>query len=140
MELLSSCTREQVPLINGIGMLKTLDEIAISGQILKVRGLIQRNGWLISDQVLVSAFNFLTSAVLARMLGIHAFGIYSIFYIILLYLSTIQQSLIIAPMMTLGPQFDGPAPRAEFMRGMASFQYLFSGACCCAALLLPLGQ
>ncbi len=104
------------------------------------QSILERNGWLLSDQVLVSGFNFLTTAVLARWLGIHAFGVYSVFYIVLFYLNSIQLSLIASPMMTLAPQLEGASERPVFLRGMGTCQYLFSAACCGAVLLLPAAE
>jgi O-antigen/teichoic acid export membrane protein len=106
----------------------------------KMKGILARNGWLFADQALVSGCNFLTTAVLARGLGVHAFGIFSVLYIVLLYLSAIQLSLIVSPMMTLAPQMEDHAARNRFLRGMATCQYLFSLACCGLALLYLLLQ
>ena len=75
-----------------------------------------RNQWLVGDQALVSAMNFLTSAVLTRMLGVHDFGVFSVFYIILQYLNSIQLALIVSPMMTLAPQITDESERAVFLK------------------------
>lgn len=80
--------------------------------------------------------NFLTSAVLARMLGVHDFGVFSVFYIILQYLNSIQVALIVSPMMTLAPQITAKSNRAVFLKGMGGYQYVFSAACCGFTLLL----
>jgi O-antigen/teichoic acid export membrane protein len=102
------------------------------------RSRILRNQWLVGDQALVSAMNFLTSAVLARMLGVHEFGVFSVFYIILQYLNSIQVALIVSPMMTLAPQITDEPERAVFLKGMGGYQYAFSAACCALTLLLAL--
>ncbi len=101
-----------------------------------LRSRILRNQWLVGDQALVSAMNFLTSAVLARMLGVHEFGVFSVFYIILQYLNSIQLALIVSPMMTLAPQISGKSERAAFLKGMGGYQYAFSAACCAFTLLV----
>jgi O-antigen/teichoic acid export membrane protein len=97
-----------------------------------------RNQWLLADQVLVSGMNFLTSALLARMLGVRNFGIFSVFYIILQYLNSIQMALIIAPMMTFAPQMQDAGERRSYLRGQAGYQYLFSVSCGAAILLYTL--
>ena len=97
-----------------------------------------RNQWLVGDQALVSAMNFLTSAVLARMLGVHEFGVFSVFYIILQYLNSIQLALIVSPMMTLAPQITDESERAIFLKGMGGYQYAFSAAGFALTLLLAL--
>jgi O-antigen/teichoic acid export membrane protein len=80
--------------------------------------------------------NFLTSAVLARMLGVHEFGAFSVFYIILQYLNSIQLALIVSPMMTLAPQITDESERAVFLKGMGGYQYVFSAGCCVFTLLV----
>lgn len=84
--------------------------------------------------------NFLTSALLARMLGVHAFGAFSVLYILLLYLNSIQLALIVAPMMTLAPQITNEPQRRIFLKAMGGYQYLFSAMCCALALLLQAAQ
>ena len=58
------------------------------------------------------------------MLGVHEFGVFSVFYIILQYLNSIQLALIVSPMMTLAPQITGKSERAVFLKGMGGYQYL----------------
>jgi O-antigen/teichoic acid export membrane protein len=96
---------------------------------------IGRNQWLLADQALVSAMNFLTSVMLARMLGVHNFGVFSLFYVVLQYLNSIQQAAIVGPMMTLAPKITDRQKMGSFLAGMVSLQYLFSAACCIACLL-----
>lgn len=100
-----------------------------------LRGRLARNQWLLADQALVSAMNFLTTALLARMLGVHRFGIFSVFYIILQYLNSIQLALIASTMMSIGPQLRDGAEHRAFLRGMAGYQYFFSLACGAATAL-----
>ena len=91
-----------------------------------------------ADQALVSGMNFVSSAILARMLGVHAFGIFSVFYIVLLYLNSIQIALVINPMMSLVPQMKESSLRRSVIRGMAGYQYLLSALCVIAAGLFAL--
>jgi O-antigen/teichoic acid export membrane protein len=102
--------------------------------------LVVRNQWLMADQSLVSGMNFLTTATLARLLGVHNFGVFSVFYILLQYLNTVPMAITISPMMSLGPQIKDPARHRTFLRSMAGYQYLLSLALCLATLLcvLPL--
>jgi O-antigen/teichoic acid export membrane protein len=101
-----------------------------------LRGRWDRNRWLLADQALVSGMNFLTTALLARMLGIRNFGLFSVFYILLQYLNSIQLALIVAPMMTQAPQMQDGAEQQSFLRGMAGYQYLFSLGCGVVAALV----
>jgi O-antigen/teichoic acid export membrane protein len=100
-----------------------------------LRDRLARNQWLLADQVLVSGMNFLTTAMLARMMGIHNFGVFSVFYIVLQYLNTIPTAINIYPMMSLAPQLLNQAEHRAFLRGMAGYQRLISLACCAGMLL-----
>jgi len=100
--------------------------------------LLVRNQWLMADQALVSGMNFLTTATLARMLGVHNFGVFSVFYILLQYLNTVPMAITISPMMSLGPQIKDQAKHRTFLRGMAGYQYVLSLGLCLATLICVL--
>jgi O-antigen/teichoic acid export membrane protein len=104
-------------------------QTGVGGWRASLRGRLARNRWILADQVLVSGMNFLTTALLARMLGVHRFGVFSVFYIVLQYLNSIQLALIVGSMMSLAPQVQDPAEQRSFLRGMAGYQYLFSLGC-----------
>lgn len=82
--------------------------------------------------------NFFTTAMLARMLGIHNFGIFSVFYIVLQYLNTIPTAINIYPMMSLAPQLLDKEEHRTFLRGMSGYQRLLSLGCCAGMLLFSL--
>jgi O-antigen/teichoic acid export membrane protein len=109
-----------------------------SGRRASVLGLLVRNQWLMADQALVSGMNFLTTATLARMLGVHNFGVFSVFYILLQYLNTIPMAITISPMMSMGPQITSPAEHRAFLRGMAGYQFLLSLILCAATVICAL--
>jgi len=98
-------------------------------------GLVVRNQWLMADQALVSGMNFITTATLARMLGVHNFGVFSVFYILLQYLNTIPMAVNISPLMSLGPQIKDQAEHRSFLRGMAGYQFVLSLVLCAGTLL-----
>jgi len=64
----------------------------------------KHTNWTLADQVVVSGSNFLLGIILARVLGISEFGIYSLALLIVLFANEIQQSAIISPMMSIGPK------------------------------------
>jgi O-antigen/teichoic acid export membrane protein len=97
-----------------------------------------RNQWMVADQALVSGMNFSTTALLARALGVHNFGIFSVLYIGLQYLNSIQAAVIFSPMMSLAPQLADAATQRTFLRGMAGYQYILSLGCCVAAAVCAL--
>lgn len=55
----------------------------------------------LADQVLVSGVNFITGIILARGLGMQGFGLFSLAWLMVLFFSSLQQSLIVAPMQSL---------------------------------------
>ena len=65
-----------------------------------------RESWAIADQALVSATNFLTNVIVARNLGIVQFGVFSVAWMALLFISSMQMANIISPMMSLAPKTD----------------------------------
>lgn len=60
--------------------------------------------WTLLDQGVVSGVNFLTGLILARCLGLEAFGGFSIVWMIITLAGSLQMALILAPMMSIGPQ------------------------------------
>lgn len=56
------------------------------------------------DQALVSGVNFLTGILLARFLGIEEFGRFTLVWMLVLLVNMIQLSLVLQPMMSLGPK------------------------------------
>ncbi len=60
--------------------------------------------WAMMDQAIVSGSNFLMGILLARILGIAEFGVYSLAMLVVLFANMVQQSAINAPMMSIGPK------------------------------------
>src|SRR5271154_3962226 len=79
---------------------------AIKGLFLKgqLRRLAGSETWALADQSVVSATNFLTSVMLARFMGLREFGIFALAWMVVLFANSIQNALIVAPMMSVGPQ------------------------------------
>lgn len=63
-----------------------------------------REIWALTDQSVVSATNFLTAVMLVRFMGLHEFGIFTLAWMSVLFVNSIQSALIIAPMMSIGPK------------------------------------
>ena len=79
-----------------------------------LRRLLSRHGhvnWALSDQAIVSGTNFLTGILLARFLGAHEFGRFTLAWMAILFAASLQHAVINAPMMSIGPkQSEGDAP------------------------------
>ena len=69
----------------------------------KLSDLLHRGNLAYVDQALVSGVNFLTAIVLARALGLQEFGRFSLIWMVVQFLNTLQSSLVIVPMMSIGP-------------------------------------
>lgn len=66
------------------------------------------------DQVLSSACNFLTTILLARALGLEAFGIYTMVWLAVYFAMSFQLGLIVSPMMSIGAQARGSDAEAYY--------------------------
>jgi O-antigen/teichoic acid export membrane protein len=63
--------------------------------------------WALLDQCAVSGFNLLTTVILARMLGLHNFGVFTLAWLAVLFVNSLQVPLVISPMLAIGPQQSG---------------------------------
>lgn len=66
------------------------------------------------DQALSSACNFLTTILLARALGLEAFGVYSMVWLALYFAMSLQLGLIVSPMMSIGTKEQGAEAEAYY--------------------------
>lgn len=67
-----------------------------------------------SDQLLSSACNFLTTILLARALGLEAFGLYTMVWLALFFAMSLQLGLIVSPMMSIGTKEEGAEAEAYY--------------------------
>lgn len=88
--------------------------------------------WVVADQALVSAMNFLTAVALVRLLGLRSYGSYVTLYAIVLYFYAVSMSLISSPMFSLVPQCD-PAERRRLLGGIL---WLQCGLACGSGLVV----
>ncbi|MGX1788602.1 lipopolysaccharide biosynthesis protein [Bosea sp. NPDC055332] len=66
------------------------------------------------DQALASACNFLTTILLARALGLEAFGLYTMVWLALYFAMSLQLGLIVSPMMSIGTKEQGAEAEAYY--------------------------
>ncbi len=81
------------------------------------RSLGRRSGaynYYLIDQIVVSGANFLTSAIVARFLGIEVFGIFSLAWIMVQFVQSLQSALILLPMMSIGPKQSDAEAKSYF--------------------------
>jgi O-antigen/teichoic acid export membrane protein len=69
-----------------------------------LRQFLGREAWALTDQAVVSATNFLTNVMLARFMGLREFGIFVLAWMSVLFVNGLQNALIVAPMMSIGPK------------------------------------
>jgi O-antigen/teichoic acid export membrane protein len=87
----------------------------------------------LADQVVVSGSNFVTAILLARCLGPSGFGVYTLWYAVLLYVNTVQAAIVVTPMMTIGPRLTAKEDRRKYYGGLFGVQALLT--CMLAALV-----
>jgi O-antigen/teichoic acid export membrane protein len=87
------------------------------------------------DQGLVSIGNFGTSVVLARNMGAEQFGTFALVYIAIVFITNLQQALIITPMFSIGPK-QSVQERNHYFSSVFSQQLLFSAAAFGTAILV----
>ena len=88
---------------------RTIERLFYKGQFRRFAG---SETWALTDQSVVSATSFLTSVMLARFMGLREFGIFALTWMAVLFANSIQNALIVAPMMSVGPkQEDKDRPR-----------------------------
>src|ERR1700741_2807256 len=71
-----------------------------------VRGAVALSAWPLADQMIVSACNFLTNVVVARVLGVHDFGVFTLAWSIVLLGQLLQFCLVATPMYSLAPALE----------------------------------
>ncbi|MEM6262695.1 MAG: hypothetical protein AAGI38_09330 [Bacteroidota bacterium] len=77
---------------------------------------VQRDTYMtLADQALVSGSNFLLGILLTRALGLEAYGIYALVWMGMTFVGGIQQTLVLAPMMSLGPK-ESPENQPAYWR------------------------
>ncbi len=82
--------------------------------------------WALADQTMVSGVNFLTGILLARYLGLEEFGRFTLAWMVVLFVNSIKQAMIVNPMMSIGPK--QPEAEAPAYYGALLVQQLaFSG-------------
>ena len=60
--------------------------------------------WALADQAMLSGVNFFTGILLARFLGVSEFGVFTLAWLIVQFVQGIQYTLIILPMISIGPK------------------------------------
>ena len=81
--------------------------------------------WALADQIVVSGSNFLSSILLARILGINDFGQYTLAWTIVLFLQSLQYSSIGMMVLSIGPKH-GADQAPTFFGAMFVHQVIFA--------------
>ncbi len=103
----------------------------MTSSVVAICNVIARNSlvnWALADQAMVSGSNFLTGILLARFLGIEAFGVFTLAWMLVQFISGIQSALILSPMMSIGPKQAAEQAQAYYVSVMAQ-QAIFSSFC-----------
>lgn len=86
--------------------------------------MLALSAWPLADQMMVSGCNFLTSVVVARVLGPHEFGVFTLAWSIVLLAQLLQFCLVTTPMYSMAPSL-GEARRPRYFAGLMTWQSLW---------------
>lgn len=100
--------------------------------ILKAR--IKSSGGYFLDQAMVSGGNFILTVLLGRSLGPEGFGWYSLGWMAVLGISSLQQAFILTPLLSLFGK-EKRVSEVNYLGALATLQLIFSGAI--ALIILP---
>lgn len=79
---------------------------------------------ILADQGVISGVNFVNALLIAKMMGVHAFGVYAMSLLAVQFLGSIQQAFIIKPLFSLYPEESERNP--NFLTSINSVQIVFS--------------
>ncbi len=103
-----------------------------------LKELVKRYSYInlvLLDQAMVSGVNFLTGILIARFLGIEEFGVFTLVWMAVLFVNSIQMAMISSPMMTVGPK-QSEDEKGSYYGAVVLQQIIFSTL---TALLLWVG-
>ena len=102
------------------------------------RGLLRISGGremsALVDQALVSGINFITNVILARVLGLHDYGIFALAWTTVLFANSLQWAFIVSPMMSVGPKQE-PGERPLYYGSVLVQEIAFALACAVAVFV-----
>ncbi len=96
-----------------------------------------KSSLIILDQAIVSAGNFTLTLLLARFLNLNEFGLFSLIWLFVLFFSSIQNAVIISPMLTLGGKKE-KLTLNRFLHGMLLIEVLYLSGILVILLLLSI--
>lgn len=99
-----------------------------------LRPFLGREVWALADQAVVSATNFLTNVMLARFMGLREFGVFVLAWMSVIFVNSLQNALIIAPLVSVGAKQEAKDRRCYF--GAVVFQELVLVTLCFALVLV----
>lgn len=97
-------------------------------------GLLRKGVWGLCDQALISASNFVTTVVLARVLAPTDFGAFTLVYAAIFFAIALQAALITRPHNVLGPTHSGAVYR-RYTTATAMSQIALTGMLAVVALV-----
>ncbi|MCE2509406.1 MAG: polysaccharide biosynthesis C-terminal domain-containing protein [Alphaproteobacteria bacterium] len=95
----------------------------------RIVGTVRRHrhmNWALMDQGMVSGVNFLTTILIARHLGIEEFGRFTLAWLVVLFVTSLQMAVIVSPMMSVGPKQE-PAEAPAYYGALFLQQLIFAG-------------
>jgi O-antigen/teichoic acid export membrane protein len=101
-----------------------------------LRQFLGRETWALTDQAVVSGTNFLTTMMLVKFMGLTEFGVFTLAWMSIQFVNSLQTALIVAPMMSVGPKQE--EKDRPFYFGAVVFHELLLVACCFVLVFVAL--
>lgn len=90
-----------------------------------ISGKVWSIGWALGDQAIVSGASFLTTIIVARLLGVEEFGRFAIAWLIVLLFQNLHSAAIVGPLITIGAIWP-EENRAPYLGALLQQQLVFS--------------
>ncbi|MCK6445174.1 MAG: hypothetical protein L6Q99_02170 [Planctomycetes bacterium] len=94
-----------------------------------------RSALVAADQALVSGSNLLVTVLLVRALGLAEFGRFSLWWMALVFVQSLQQACVTTPLYSIGPK-ESRSADSDYHAAALRLEFWFLGVVACAAALL----
>jgi O-antigen/teichoic acid export membrane protein len=115
--------------------MKLISFAEIKKTIKKIRSNNGQINWAIADQAVVSFGNFITTLILARALGLNLFGIFTLTWLLVLFLQSLQLAFILKPMLSIGPK-QSETEKAGYYNALTTLQLGFGAVSAIVAAIV----
>jgi len=105
------------------------------GKLYRTIKIYKNINWTFADQAIVSGTNFLFGVLVARFVGVDEFGLFTLAWLLVSFVSMLQNALILSPMMSIGPKVTR-SNEADYFSTVIIQQLVFSIFSSCLLFVL----